>query len=49
MIERGDVDDAFASSETADNGEKLVTVSGIFRSGGQEHFYLETNATLVVP
>ena len=49
MIERGDVDDVFASYETADNGEKLVTVSGMFRSGGQEHFYLETNATLVVP
>ena len=31
------------------NGDKLVTVAGFFRSGGQEHFYLETNSTLVVP
>lgn len=27
----------------------IVKVSGSFRSGAQEHFYLETNATLVVP
>jgi xanthine dehydrogenase/oxidase len=27
----------------------LVKVSGSFRSGAQEHFYLETNSTLVVP
>jgi xanthine dehydrogenase/oxidase len=27
----------------------LVKVSGTFRSGAQEHFYLETNSTLVVP
>lgn len=29
--------------------EDVVTVSGEFRTGAQEHFYLETNATLVVP
>ena len=27
----------------------LVKVSGTFRSGAQEHFYLETNTTLVIP
>lgn len=27
----------------------LVKVSGSFRNGAQEHFYLETNSTLVVP
>jgi xanthine dehydrogenase/oxidase len=27
----------------------IVKVSGSFRSGAQEHFYLETNSTLVVP
>ena len=31
------------------NVEKVVEVSGTFRCGGQEHFYLETNASLVVP
>jgi xanthine dehydrogenase/oxidase len=29
--------------------DEIVEVEGTFRSGGQEHFYLETNATLVVP
>jgi xanthine dehydrogenase/oxidase len=27
----------------------LVKISGSFRSGGQEHFYLETQSTLVIP
>ena len=27
----------------------IVEVSGAFNSGAQEHFYLETNSTLVVP
>jgi len=30
-------------------GDKIIEVSGSFRCGGQEHFYLETNSTLVVP
>lgn len=30
-------------------GDEIVEVSGSFRCGGQEHFYLETNSTLVVP
>ncbi len=30
-------------------GEKFVAVSGDMRVGGQEHFYLEPNATLCVP
>ena len=29
--------------------DQIVTVSGSFRCGGQEHFYLETNSTLAVP
>jgi xanthine dehydrogenase/oxidase len=28
---------------------QMVFVAGTFRLGGQEHFYLETNSTLVVP
>ena len=31
------------------DGDKVVEVSGTFRCGGQEHFYLETNSTLAVP
>ena len=31
------------------SNEEIVEVSGSFRCGGQEHFYLETNSTLVVP
>jgi xanthine dehydrogenase/oxidase len=30
-------------------GDKIVTVNGSFRCGGQEHFYLETNSTLAIP
>jgi xanthine dehydrogenase/oxidase len=40
-IKNGDVDGAF---ETADH-----TFSGVVRIGGQEHFYLETQACVVVP
>jgi xanthine dehydrogenase/oxidase len=40
-INKGDVEKAF---ETADH-----VFSGVSRMGGQEHFYLETNACLVVP
>lgn len=29
--------------------DKVITVTGSFRCGGQEHFYLETNSTLAVP
>lgn len=32
-----------------DDGDEVVNVSGSFRCGGQEHFYLETNSTLAVP
>eukprot|EP00979_Chaetoceros_neogracilis_P006948 scaffold1412_cov277-Chaetoceros_neogracile.AAC.4 len=31
------------------SGEKIVNVTGSFRCGGQEHFYLECNSTLAVP
>lgn len=37
-----------AKADSTSEGE-LVTVSGFFHSGAQEHFYLETNSTLVVP
>lgn len=47
-IQRGeDVDDALKQNEV--DGKKLVAVEGSFRSGGQEHFYLEPNSTLAVP
>jgi xanthine dehydrogenase/oxidase len=36
------------SLSAGQNGD-VITVSGEFRSGAQEHFYLETNATLAVP
>ena len=29
--------------------DMVVKVSGSFRCGGQEHFYLETNSSLVIP
>jgi len=32
-----------------DDDDQVVEVSGSFRCGGQEHFYLETNSTLAVP
>ena len=43
----GNVDTILEQSEV--DGKKLVVVEGSFRSGGQEHFYLETNSTLVIP
>lgn len=54
-LERGDlsvIDNL--SSLTDSSGKKpsvgdIVKVSGTFRSGGQEHFYLEPNSTLVIP
>mmetsp|Transcript_3741 Transcript_3741/g.9789 ORF Transcript_3741/g.9789 Transcript_3741/m.9789 type:complete len:1260 (+) Transcript_3741:181-3960(+) len=39
------VDDSTGDEEVGN----LVKVSGTFRSGAQEHFYLETNSTFVVP
>jgi len=48
-IERGAVDDVFSQGADTGTSGKLVTVAGTFRNGGQEHFYLETNATLAVP
>jgi xanthine dehydrogenase large subunit len=41
MIRRGDVDAAFASAEHI--------LEGQFRNGGQDHFYLESQAALVYP
>jgi xanthine dehydrogenase/oxidase len=38
-----------ADSSGAPKVGDIVKVSGSFRSGAQEHFYLETNTTLVVP
>jgi hypothetical protein len=40
-LSRGDVDAAFSSSDHV--------VEDSFRTAAQEHFYLETNASLVVP
>jgi len=40
-IKKGDVDEAF---KTADH-----VFTGVTRMGGQEHFYLETNACVVIP
>jgi len=53
-ITRGDRSALQSLSDTEDStGESdvgdLVKISGTFRSGAQEHFYLETNSTLVVP
>jgi len=53
-IVRGDatlldgLESAGAASATPKVGD-IVTVSGGFKSGAQEHFYLETNSTLAVP
>ncbi|KAI7489247.1 hypothetical protein KC351_g1471 [Hortaea werneckii] len=41
-IHNGDVEAAFQDPEN-------VVLSGVARIGGQEHFYLETNACVVVP
>ncbi len=40
-LTRGDVEAALASADHVLEGE--------MRIGGQEHFYLETNATIAVP
>jgi xanthine dehydrogenase/oxidase len=40
-IKKGDVEDAFAKSD--------YVFSGVARMGGQEHFYLETNACVAIP
>lgn len=41
-VNRGDVDQAFTRPD-------LIIAEGVVRLGGQEHFYLEPNAHLVVP
>lgn len=56
-LSRGDVSAIDALASTADtaitSGDlkpgDMVKVSGEFRSGAQEHFYLETHGSLVVP
>ncbi|KAK3941774.1 molybdopterin binding aldehyde oxidase/xanthine dehydrogenase [Diplogelasinospora grovesii] len=40
-IKKGDPEEAFKNAD--------YTFTGIARMGGQEHFYLETNAALVIP
>ncbi|KAI0136776.1 molybdopterin binding aldehyde oxidase/xanthine dehydrogenase [Xylariales sp. AK1849] len=40
-IKKGDTEEAFNNSD--------YTFSGVTRMGGQEHFYLETNACLAIP
>jgi xanthine dehydrogenase/oxidase len=46
-IAEGDIDAALAQKGTGD--EEVVVVEGQMRIGGQEHFYLETNAAYCVP
>lgn len=54
-VSRGDaswMDQLRSSPDTAQEGAKvgdIVKISGTFHTGAQEHFYLETNSTLVVP
>lgn len=53
-LQRGDISliDNLGSSPKSLGDKKvgdIVEVSGSFNSGAQEHFYLETNSTLVVP
>jgi xanthine dehydrogenase/oxidase len=53
-LERGDLDviDSLPEEPTCNCDIKpgdTVYVSGTFRVGGQEHFYLETNCTLAIP
>jgi xanthine dehydrogenase/oxidase len=53
-LERGDGTVIEALASMPDSGATpslgdIVKVSGTFRSGAQEHFYLETNSTLVIP
>ena len=52
-VTRGDASLMDELRKAADTAEAqvgdIVKVSGTFHSGAQEHFYLETNSTLVVP
>lgn len=53
-LHRGDVSILDALASTAETKSSLqvgdvVKVSGIFKTGAQEHFYLETGSSLVVP
>lgn len=53
-LERGDkaIIDNLAAMDDFEGEPKLgdiVKVSGVFKSGAQEHFYLETNSSLCVP
>ncbi len=48
MQRGGNVTEILQKTEV-DGERKLVLVEGSIRSGGQEHFYLEPNTTLVVP
>lgn len=52
-VTRGDasfMDNLRNQAETVGaNVGDIVKVSGVFHSGAQEHFYLETNASLVIP
>jgi xanthine dehydrogenase/oxidase len=53
-LERGDIAVLNSLSTTEDfEGEPkigdIVKVSGVFKSGAQEHFYLETNCSLCIP
>ena len=48
-IEEGDVDKIFQEYESNSKKNELVVVEGSMNVGGQEHFYLETNACLVIP
>lgn len=54
MLERGDLSvlESLKAAEETQSAPKVgdtVKVSGSFSSGAQEHFYLETNSSLVVP
>ncbi|GAX26192.1 putative selenate reductase molybdopterin-binding subunit [Fistulifera solaris] len=53
-LERGDITVLNSLATTEDfKGEPkvgdIVKVSGVFKSGAQEHFYLETNCSLCIP
>ena len=43
-LERGNIHSAFGNSD-----DGIIEVEGSFRCGGQDHFYLETNSSLVIP
>ena len=53
-LERGDTSiiDSLATTDDFKSEPKvgdIVKVSGVFKSGAQEHFYLETNCSLCIP